>query len=276
MLLGRIKSSRKTTIGYKARIAKSKAIFLAVSGIALVTSAITVNGAAFFPSQPTEASSADNPFVLTLTLTNGAIKTVNVTNILPTDTPLQKAAKIASAVNKQVGNGYASYNGLLGAPFVSLFFAPSVTITDPTGEPSNKYNDPNKITINQVAAAGNATGLDPSGGASLVSVGIQGSFVGQIVPASGESAASVLNQMATDLTDNGIAATYDSNSGIMALTEPLGTNEYLVFGNTDPGLLLSVTSTEVPEPAALVLMGIAGAAPLLIRRRRGPLSRRNI
>jgi len=102
-----------------------------------------------------------------------------------------------------------------------------------------------------------ATGFDPLGNGSLVSLGIEGLFIASLTPTPGESADDVLRSLTLELDENGIPATFDPLLAEVSLNTPLLGDQGFFWGNDDPGLVFTISfgGGAVPEPASLLLLG---------------------
>ena len=92
------------------------------------------------------------------------------------------------------------------------------------------------------------------------------------MPIAGMTDAEVLEDLAGQLTANGVPATYDPSLVELALTDPFPAGVMLDWGNTDTGLAFTTiigTAVGVPEPATwTLLLGGLGLAGASLRRRR--------
>jgi hypothetical protein len=94
-----------------------------------------------------------------------------------------------------------------------------------------------------------------------------------VYPEPGESDYDVLMELALGLNGLGIPATYDLSINTLTLNVDLASNQGFWFGNTDPGLDLTVSfpmvTTVIPEPATLMflLLGTGLSAVLGCRAR---------
>ncbi len=116
-----------------------------------------------------------------------------------------------------------------------------------------------------------ATGFDPLGNGSLVSLGIEGLFIATVNPTPGESADDVLRALTFELDENGIPATFDAGLAEVSLNTPLLGDQGFFWGNDDPGLVFTVSfAGTVPSPASLLLLvlGLAACLGLVWVRRR--------
>ncbi|MGD0389944.1 MAG: hypothetical protein ABSC42_13430 [Tepidisphaeraceae bacterium] len=223
----------------------------------------------------------------------GSAYTVNIPNLpqiaVPGETPTsaanRKANTIAAAINS-LGDPNVMATVVQAAPPNTN---PMLTVSncfritsnfDPTRQPAGA----GRLVPGRAPSPGNAmgamyspggidsvaTGLDPTGAPSLVQLGIDGDYVSQISPTSGETSLSVLEQLDTDLTDHGIPMDLDVPDESLSFADPILPGETMDWGDSDAGLDLTYDfgMSSVPEPMTFSMAGVFGAALLAGRRAR--------
>lgn len=113
-----------------------------------------------------------------------------------------------------------------------------------------------------------AAGVDAFGDPSVVEFGTD-TYQSYLLPQAGESDATILDDLASDLDTHGVSAEFDLSTDTLALLEPLDAGQELDFGWTDTGLDFRVNFEPIgmPEPSSFALLG-PGLAMLVARRRR--------
>lgn len=114
-----------------------------------------------------------------------------------------------------------------------------------------------------------ASGMDAFGDPSFVEFGTD-TYRSILFPFKGEGDATILQQIAEDLTKNGISAMFDALTDTVSLLSPLADGGTLFWGWTDITLgfdvALDSTAAQAPEPSALLLLA-SGLAALGFRPR---------
>ena len=137
------------------------------------------------------------------------------------------------------------------------------------------------LDIGTGAGTGFANASDQQGSPSVVGFGFIDytsstpvNYLVSMNPTLGMNDAQVLGQLATDFTSEfsgyGYTASYDSSTDTLSIDQELSDSQMLWDANSDPGLDLSTTLIDVPEPASLALLELHGnhacaAATTLIR-----------
>lgn len=108
-----------------------------------------------------------------------------------------------------------------------------------------------------------ASGMDAFGDPSFVEFGTD-AYRAILFPFKGESDATILQQIAEDLTKNGISAMFDALTDTVSLLSPLAEGGTLFWGWTDITLgfdvALDSSAAQAPEPSALLLLASGLAA----------------
>ncbi|MBI5708920.1 MAG: hypothetical protein HZC42_01230 [Candidatus Eisenbacteria bacterium] len=115
-----------------------------------------------------------------------------------------------------------------------------------------------------------ATGVDPSGGPSVVEIGILGRYVATWYPLPGDTYDDVMLGLEALLDSNGLPATFSPGSGVLALDGTFGDEEEFFWSMSEPGFdgelgvtygLIQDLSTPVQHPSwgSLKLPGIGCA-----------------
>lgn len=115
-----------------------------------------------------------------------------------------------------------------------------------------------------------STGTDAQGNPSEVDFGLVGTYVAEVDPYEGETDAQVLMQLAMDLNDHDVAATYDSSD--VSLTVNVPDNTFLDWGYTDTGLDFTMSmeglAPPIPAPPGWALLAVGLGVLGLYRGRR--------
>lgn len=83
---------------------------------------------------------------------------------------------------------------------------------------------------------GSALGVDPSGGPSVVELGIVDRYVATYYPMPGDTKENVLLALKALLDANGLPATYDSSQEVLTLDDDFGDSDTAYWSMTDMGL----------------------------------------
>lgn len=168
-------------------------------------------------------------------------------------------------------------------PFYVREDAPMWLVKDPAGETGNggtfSPKSPGGLGFRGIMGpadlnvATSATGIDAYGFPSVVSFGIENTYVAEVEPTYGMTDEAILLALGALLNAHGIPVTYDSLLKELSMDNPLLDGQTFAWGSTDPTLdffigLDGVTAGQVPEPASLALLGTGLLTLARLSRRR--------
>ena len=148
-----------------------------------------------------------------------------------------KAQKIVDGLNAAGGlsattlDGGGVFFGATGGGEVRTF-----SVTNNTGEKTNKHTTNGNVLHGFVSFAGSSSGLDGYGEPAVAMVGTNAGTV--TVPTGGHTPSSLVSALVEELTAQGVSAAV---VGDAELWLPLAEGEHLHWGNTDAGLSQTAT-----------------------------------